>query len=70
MHLSEAGRDLARTIYPPVAGLSSAVMDAFTRAELEVVRRYLAATAAAMATYRASLSAVVAHPTGTTSVER
>lgn len=60
VHLSEGGRDLARAIYPQVADLSSGVMDAFTPAELETVQRYLAATTAAMATYRASLSSTSA----------
>ena len=55
LRLSAAGRDLARTIYPPVARLSGAVMDGFTPAELETVRRYLAETTAAMATFRATL---------------
>lgn len=53
--LSTAGRDLARAIYPPILRLSDAVMDRFTPAELATVRRFIAATAAAMATYRTSL---------------
>ena len=56
LRLSAAGRDLARTIYPPVAQLSDAVMDGFTPAELETVRRYLAATTAAMASFRATIA--------------
>lgn len=55
VRLSAAGRELAGTVYPPIASLSEAVMDAFTSAELETVRRFLAATTAAMAAYRASL---------------
>lgn len=56
LRLSTAGRDLALTIYPPVAHLSGTVMDGFTPAELEIVRRYLAATTAAMASFRATLA--------------
>lgn len=56
LRLSEAGRQLAEAIYPPILHLSEAVMDAFTPAELETVRRFLAATTAAMTAYRSSLS--------------
>lgn len=56
LHLSTAGHDLAQAIYPPVLELSDAVMDTFCPADLEVVRRFLAATATAMATYRQAIS--------------
>ena len=57
LRLSAAGRDLAEAIYPPILRLSDAVMDKFTPLELATIQRFLAATTAAMATYRASLSA-------------
>jgi len=56
--LSGTGRDLAATLYPPVARLSGEVMDRFDAAELETVRRFLTATAEAMASFRLSLSDV------------
>ena len=55
LRLSAAGRGLAEAIYPPILHLSDAVMDGFTPAELATVQRFLAAVAAAMATYRASI---------------
>lgn len=56
LQLSKAGRALADTFYAPVLQASHAVMDQFSPAELEVVRRFLAATTAAMAAHRDSLS--------------
>lgn len=73
LRLSAAGRDLAEMTYPPILRLSDGVMDGFTPAELATVRRFLAAAAAAMATYRASLPSAPhrkdgAAPTGRTDV--
>ena len=48
---SEAGRDLAMTIYPPVLHLSEAVMDKFTRSELSVIERFMSETLTAMTFY-------------------
>lgn len=56
LRLSAAGRDLAETVYPPILRLSDAVMNEFTPEELMTVARFLTATTAAMATFRASLS--------------
>lgn len=77
LRLTANGRDLADAIYPPILHLSDAVMDAFTPAELDTVRRFLAATTAAMAAYRSSLSSALlprdrgapAHPSEITSIE-
>lgn len=55
LYLSTAGRELADAIYPPVLEASDAVMDAFTPAELETARRFLAATTEAMRSYRTSI---------------
>ena len=55
LHFSDAGRTLADASYSPVLRMSNAVMDQFTAAELETVRRFLAATTAAMAAHRESL---------------
>lgn len=57
LRLSPAGRKLADAITPPILRLSDAVMDAFTPAELATVQRFLTAATAAMADYRATLSA-------------
>ena len=56
LRLSVAGSDLAKATYPPILRLSDAVIDTFTPAELATVQRFLEATTATMATYRASLS--------------
>lgn len=50
--LSEAGRELAGRFYSPVREWSLAVLDRFTDPELEIVRRFLAATADAMSDCR------------------
>jgi DNA-binding MarR family transcriptional regulator len=55
LRLSAEGRAMAAATYPPIVALSGAVMDAFTPAELETVRRFLAATTQAMASYRSSI---------------
>lgn len=54
--LSASGHELADALYPPIMQASDAVMDAFTPAQLEIVRQFLRATTAAMAEYRKSLS--------------
>lgn len=56
LHFSDSGRRLATEFFSPVLQLSHAVMDQFTPAELKIVRRFLAATTAAMAAHRKSLS--------------
>ena len=56
IHMTKAGRALAQTIYQPIGEMSTAVMDNFSAEELETVRRFLAATTAAMASYSASPS--------------
>ena len=55
LHFSDAGRTLADASYSPVLRMSNAVMDQFTAADLETVRRFLAATTTAMAAHRKSL---------------
>lgn len=49
---SEQGRALAEQYLAPVRRRSEEVMDQFTPGELEVINRYLASTAAAMAAHR------------------
>lgn len=55
-HSSE-GRALADDFFEPVRRRSDLVMDQFSPTELEVVRRYLAATGAAVAAQREVLAA-------------
>lgn len=52
---SPGGQALADEYFVPVLERSAAVMDQFSPEELEVVRRYLAATGAAMAEHRGVL---------------
>ena len=54
---SPDGQSLAEQYFAPVRRRSEEVMDQFTPDELEVVSRYLAATAEAMAAHRESLAA-------------
>lgn len=54
---SSDGRRLAEQYFAPVRRRSEEVMDQFTSGELEVISRYLAATAAAMASHREFLLA-------------
>jgi DNA-binding MarR family transcriptional regulator len=49
---SPAGQRLAEEYFAPIRRRSDEVMDRFTTDELEVISRYLAATAAAMAAQR------------------
>ena len=55
-HSSE-GRALAEEFFEPVRRRSDVVLDQFSQAELEVGRRYLAATGAAVAAHREVLAA-------------
>lgn len=54
---SSGGRALADEFFIPVRERSEVVMDQFSPTELEVVRRYLAATGAAVAAHREALVA-------------
>ena len=55
LHYSAAGRALAAEFFEPLGQRSATAMDQFSPEELEVVRRYLAVTGAAMAAHRTSL---------------
>ena len=52
LHYSPSGRVLAEEFFAPRGHHTDTVMDQFTTAELETVRRYLVATGAAMAAHR------------------
>ena len=69
VHLTNAGRDLARKIHPAVMRLSDAVMDAFTPEELGTVQRYLTATLKAMTICHESLSRSASGPVQTPFIE-
>lgn len=56
LHYSPGGRALAEEFFGPVQKRSDDVMDQFTPEELEVVRRFLADTGAAMVAHRQSLT--------------
>ncbi len=61
LHYSPGGLALAEEFFGPVQKRSDDVMDQFTPQELEVVRRFLADTGAAMAAHHKSLTP---HATG------
>ena len=67
LHYSPGGRALAQEFFGPVQKRSDDVMDQFTPKELEVVRRFLAATGAAMAAHHQSLTP---HTTGGATASR
>lgn len=58
LEYSPQGKALADEYFEPIRARSHAVMDLFTPAELEVVRRFLAASGQAMAAHRASMTAL------------
>lgn len=66
VHYSAGGRALADEFVDPLTRRIDAVMDQFTSAELDVVRRYLTATSEAIAAHRESLapqaSGISEHP--------
>jgi DNA-binding MarR family transcriptional regulator len=57
LQYSSGGRALADEFFIPVKQRTEVVMDHFSPTELEVVRRYLAATGAAVAAHREVLAA-------------
>ena len=57
LQYSSEGRALAEAFFTPVRQRSEVVMDQFSPTELEVIRRYLAATGAAVAAHRELLAA-------------
>lgn len=63
LHYSSTGLALADEFFVPLLETSDAVMDQFTRDELEVVRRYLNVSGAAMAAHRRTLAERSAPPT-------
>ena len=55
LHVSEAGLALGLEFFGPLGERTDAVVDGFTDAELDVVARFLAGTAAAMTAHRQDL---------------
>ncbi len=56
LHVSAAGLALGLEFFGPLGARTDAVVEGFTDAELDVVRRFLAGTAAAMTAHHESLA--------------